>query len=226
MADLAAALAMTPAPRWVVGTVASLQADTVTLTVDGGTVTGVGYLDQYAPVVGDVVHALAGPRGLLVLGSNNTPPAGPPVLPTPDLPVTVGANATSTYQRSTGGWAAGALLQAPDVVATFLYPVMSTIATLTGIRLARLTMALTRVGGGPPELALHSLASLAGVLPPPTDPLYGVDQPVTGTTGTINLPLEWGYRLISGAARGITIGGGLYTGDWSGSSGLLTFYPL
>lgn len=227
MPDLIQSLIQPSPLRWLVGQVTAITGDTVTISHDGGSVYEVGVIDQYIPVVGDVVHAIAwSTNGMLILGSNNQPLVArvPPAASA--APVTVNDTSVATYTPSTGAWAAGVGIAGPDSIACWFYPSIAALGTLTGVVLAVFTINLTATSAVAAELVLHSNTSGAGPLILLADASYRITAPPVGVPTVVALPMEWGQRLISGEALGIGIGGGTYTGVWTSSAATLTFVPL
>jgi len=222
--DLALALASEPPLRWIIGRVTALTGDTFTMTYRGGSVEGVGTLDHYTPRVGDVVHILASDNnGMVAIGSNNqtSTPAAPPV---PKAAKTATATATSTYLAATGTWSTGVVREAPDQVGCWFYPSFVASGAFDVLPLARFTIQIVAQSAAPLEFILHSLTGAAGQ--PVALSRYRVAAPPLSMGTNVQLPLEWGAMLVGGQALGIGIGGGDFTGDFTGSTGLLTFTPL
>lgn len=223
MPDLVAALVTEVPVRWHIGRVAAINADsTISVTHKGGVMENVGVLDQYTPVVGDVVHMLGSNlNGVLAIGSNNqvgSAPVTPPVTP----PTTVASSGTGTYRSDLGDWTAG-LTQSPIRVGCWFYPDP---ITLSFGSIAQLTIRVTAQDDMPLEFVLHGMTAAAGPLVLITGASYQVAPPPVGVPTDVPLPLEWAALLAAGPANGVGVGGGNYSTVLTGSSGLLTFTPL
>lgn len=224
--DLAQALAPEPSLRWLIGRVAAVTGNTLTMTYRGGTVENVGVLDQYLPVVGDVVHVLASDmNGMLAIGCNNQPTVLP-VPSTPAAPVTVASTAIGTYRISTGAWSPGEITESPDQVGIWIYPAFTSVSGFVVLPVATLTIRVTATSDQPLEFILHQMVTAGGSLLLVAGSSYRVTPPPVGVPTDVQLPLEWASMLILHGALGIGVGGGDYTATLTGSSGLLTFTPL
>lgn len=224
MPDLVRTLAEAPAVKWLIGRVSVLTGDTFTLAYSGGEIPNVGCSDQYIPIVGDVVHVLSwSPNGMLAICSNNAPLV--PRVPSVPVgtPITVSANAYGTYDLDTAAWTASTLVQSPHQVACWFYT-PSAFASLATSILATFEIEVTRTSGGPPEFVTHGNTTGAGALILPGQK-YAREQPPATVATWVKLPLEWGQQLIGGTIKGIGIGGGLYTGAYSGT-GRVRLTPL
>jgi hypothetical protein len=223
--DLAQALVTEAPVKWLIGRVAAVTGSTVTVTYRGGSVADVGVLDQYIPTVGDVVHILASDlNGMLAIGSNNQSGI-PPVVPTAGPPVAVTATSVATYRTDLDAWSAGVLREGPTEVGCWFYPSVALAAAVASLPMAGLTIRVTAPDATPLEFVLHDMTSGAGALVLIPGASWRVAVPV-GVTTDVRLPLEWASLLALGVASGVGIGGGDYTGTFTGSSGLLTFTPL
>jgi len=223
--DLAAALAPEPGVKWIIGRVTAVTGNTLTMNYRGGDITDVGVLDSYIPVVGDVVHVLASDlNGMIAIGSNNQTVAPTPI-PTPASPVAVHPSSVATYQMSTSIWTPGVVVESPDQVGCWFYPSFNTVSR-TVLPAAGLTINITAQTGAPLEFVPHSMTAPLGplVLAGPT---YRCAPPPIGVPTDVQLPIGWAAMLLSGQASGVGAGGGgFYTADLTGSSGVLTFTPL
>lgn len=201
-----------PRLNWITGTVTAVAGGYATISYLGGTITRCGYLDQYTPVVGDSVHALSlEGQGVLILGSNNGTPGGPPA-PTEQTPVIVNTSATGTYRE--GVWSAG-LNQAPGQYACTFYGSMPVITNLKSVEIE------VSGSGAFPEFIPHKNATAAGalVLVP------GNPWRVGASTGWIKLPLGWGRDLLSGVTEGFAIASSGQVRTYT-STGRVRFTPL
>lgn len=225
MADLAQVLAPAPGPSWITGTVDSFGGGSLTLQFGGGLVPNCGYLDSYSPVVGDVVHALSwSKQGVLVLGSDNKI-AARTALPDPPTSLTVNASTWATYQVDTGAWASGVVQQAPGKYGTWFYAA-SAFSSLSGAMLAKVEMSCIATSGGPPELAPVVNLTATGPLSLYSTVRYAHPGGLPSVTTWIPLPIDWGYALIAGTIHGVAVGGGLYTGAYSGAGNAIRLTPL
>lgn len=207
---------------WIIGRVSAITGDTLTMTYKGGTVTDVGILDQYVPTVGDVVHVLTSDsNGMIAIGSNNQPTTvlTPPV---PLPPATVVASSTATYRLSSNTWTPSVVIESPDQIGCWFYP---TLTIGPGILpLASLTIEVMVPDTTPLEFVLYANPDTS--VPAAVVASYRIVAPTVGVAADVALPLGWGLMLINGEARGVGVGGGAYTSDLTGSSGLLTFTSL
>ena len=225
MSDLAQVLAATPGPTWITGVVDSVGGGSLTLQFGGGLVSNCGYLDSYSPVVGDVVHALSwSKQGVLVIGSDNKT-AARTTLPEPPTGVTVNASTWATYQVDTGAWVSGVVQQAPSKCGTWFYAT-GAFNALADAMLAKVEMSCIAVSGGPPELAPVANPSAVGPLSLYSTVRYAHPGGQPSVTTWIPLPLDWGYALIAGQIRGVAVGGGLYTGAYSGAGNSIRLTTL
>lgn len=209
-----------PGIRMVKGTVLRLTGDTFTMSFLGGEVPNVSHLDQYTPVVGDIVQVLVVPRGgWLAIGSTNGTGAPGGSTQFPPMSSILTADGQSTYIVG-GTWLVGALSQAPDRCGCWFYDA-SKFTVYAGAALATLEIEITRSSGGPVEMQLHGNASGSGelVLAAP-GPYVAPDTPPVGTPTWVRLPVGWGELLASGQARGVGIGLGQHSGVYAGTGRL------
>lgn len=206
--------------RWLIGRVAGITGNTFTLTWRGGDVPGVGHLDSYTPVVGDVVHVLSWPdNGMIAIGSQNAAALDrwPAEIPTGN-PIVVDPTQLATYTPSTGVWTPGVIVQSPDSVGCWFYN-SSAFSAFNLATLGEVAIEINPTDGGPPEFCEITNPLPAGVLTlvDGGGARYSRAQSSIGVATWVTLPLDWGLDLASGAATGIGIGGGLYDGTYSGT---------
>jgi hypothetical protein len=210
------------------GRVTAVSTGLLTVTVDGGTIERVPYLEGgWTPAVNDQVFLLTQPEfGVIALGSpaSTTPPPAPPapqvveVQPTTlsnyELPPNalgyVTAEDGSRVHRSfyvPGSWNArnGTLTQRPDYASSAVWFYSSSPA-LAGINfsVARMTMRLLMSSGGPVELTLHTTSTPSGSLSVLRTAVPVLVRPTVNVLSEVPLPLEWAAQLRAGTARGIT----------------------
>jgi hypothetical protein len=206
-----------------VGTVNAVNATSVILEYRGGLITNVGYVDQYIPVVGDVVHAISQQgQGVLIVGSNNVAPQPVSQLP---LPTVLTVNATQWASYAASAWSSGVLVQSPSSWACWFYPV-GAFASLSGRLLASFEFEVVLAAGGPPEFVAHATPAPAGTLTLRDTFRHAPIQPAVGVATWVPLPLDWGAAMVSGEMAGVAIGGGIYSGTYSGTSGRVRITTL
>lgn len=180
-----------------------------------GRVLNAGKFDGATYVVGDYVWFLLDDEaGALILGKQ-TPGTHDTAGNTPPSALTVNAASSATYNTYDGTWSAGELNQSPTLLASWFYTA-GAFATLTGVPLSAVEIEVTRAGGGPLELTTHQNATGSGPYVGGTD-RFGAPATPGGVATWVPLPLDWGASLSSGAIRGISIGGGLFSGTYSGT---------
>jgi hypothetical protein len=212
-----------PPLEWFIGRVSSVEGATLTMTYRGGQVTGVAYVDQVTPVGGDEVHGLKwDTNGFIVLGTNNKPNA---VIKAPELGDQVVFTAFSNATAGPLGWEPGVLHQAPTLRAAWFYQAPD-VLTVTGDRsllaghpVAAVEIEVVRVSGGPPEFFAHNNGGPVGA-PVIVGDRFVNGQPPVGVPTWVRLPVTWGELFVTGAVQGFGIGGGFYTGEWSGTGRL------
>ena len=218
MSALTSQLVRTPGLTWIVGTVYAVNAASVVLACRGGLITNVGYVDQYIPIVGDVVHAISQEgQGVLIVGSNNA--VSPPVSQLP-LPTVLTVNSTQWASYAAGTWTTGVLAQSPTSWACWFYP-SGALASLAGRMLASFEFEIVLATGGPPEFVAHATAAPVGALTLRDTFRHAPVQPAVGVATWVPLPLDWGDAMVAGEIAGIAVGGGIYSGTYSGTSGRL-----
>lgn len=210
-----------PAPlRWLIGRVAGITGNTFTMTYRGGDVPGVGHLDSYTPVVGDVVHVLSWPdNGMIAIGSQNATEV--PRWPTEvsvGNPLIVMPTQVATYTPSTGAWTPNVITQGPDSVGCWFYN-PSDFTAFNLALLGEVAIEINPTDGGPPEFCevTNTLPAGSLTLVEGSGSRYGRAQPTLGAAIWLTLPLDWGLDLAAGTANAVGIGGGLYDGTYSGT---------
>lgn len=213
--DLADVIPREPGMSLHQGKVAVVGTKFVHIDYAGGRVLNAGRFDGATYVVGDYVWFLMhNDAGALILGKQ-TPGTHDEATPAPGAAVIVAADAFASYDTGTGTWTASVLQQAPTSVACWFYT-PNAFAALVGVGLAAFEVEVTRLSGGPPEFGTHLNSVAAGPLLRGTDS-YLKDLPPVGVATWVPLPLDWGLRLVTGSIMGLTVGGGLYSGVYSGT---------
>lgn len=181
----------------------------------GGVLRNAGKLDADTYAAGDLVwFLLDNEAGALVLGKQAAGVHGE-VPPGVGSPLIVDDNAYATYDTVTGIWTASTLVQSPTQYACWFYTT-SAFAALEGAQLASFELEVTRTGGGPPEIGPHLNGSASGVLVT-TGETWVRDQLAQFAPTWLPLPIDWGMRLVSGAIKGLAVGGQTYSGMYSGT---------
>lgn len=227
MADFVQAIAQPPGLNWIVGTITAVTGYTVTVNCFGGDVEDVAVLDQYTPLVGDVVHMLSmEPVGMLVIGSLNTLATPRPEPPTTGTEAILTPIVNATYGPLPGQWELGTVVQDTDRVGCFFYDPLG-FSPVAVADLATVSIELTLDSGtGPPEFVELTNSSAQGLLTVLTEIPFGVQPGPVGTPTWLDLPLDWGTDLITGAAGGIGIASSLFTGVYTSSTGRLRLTPV
>lgn len=181
-----------------------------------GRVLNAGMLNGVTVVVGDLVWFLLDDEaGALVIGKQNVSGTHEAGGVAPPAAVTINAVSSATYDAYAVTWTAGTLVQSPTQYASWFYSAGS-LSTLAGYSLAAVEVEVTRTSGGPLEFTTHSNVSGSGAYTGGTD-RFGAPATPVGVATWVPLPLDWGTELISGAIRGVSIGGGLFSGTYSGT---------
>lgn len=226
MADLVDLLAPRPALRLLHGQVDVVVAGYHDIAYNGGIIQSVGKLDADTYVAGDwVVFLIDDHVGALILGKQT--PGTPPAVPDPGgAPILVDADDYATLDSASGLWTAATVAQAPTLYGCWFYD-PADLAPMAGLALASFEVQVVRSAGGPPEFFDHRNLTAVGALDLVGD-TYASEQPPLGEATWISLPLDWGHQLVTGAVRGIGVGGGMNTGTYTGGSpnGQLRLTPL
>lgn len=225
MAELSQLLAAPPMVEWIKATVIEVEGDYVSLSYRGGQIDNAAYLSSYTPVANDIVHALSlSGMGILVLGASNGTGAAVDPLPT-EIEALVSADGASTWHRSgeLTAWETGVLVSTgPDDLGVWLYD--TGLFTAAGVdMLTKFEIEVNMTGGGPAEFFLHNQAGASGDLEVVSSDPFVTSWTPLGVLTWVELPVGWGEDLISGAARGIGVGGGLFSATWSPGGGRLRF---
>lgn len=218
MVNLADVIYHEPHLRWITGLVKQVASDgAVTMSYnstegavgdleDGtsGDIHNVACLDQYTPVVGDIVHALVFEnRGVLILGSGNSRGFSPPLMNTP-APVVVTSTGGATWVEDTQEWEPGVVRQQDGVVGCWFFDP----ASMTGLQTTELEwfqLEITRLDGDRAQLLRHVNLNTSGPLVAVEGPRYQKQVPVTGVPTWIDMPIGWGIELIDGTVKGIGV---------------------
>lgn len=215
----------TPGLRLIRGEVEQVTGDTITLSYLGGSIDHVATLDQYNPVVNDIVIVIVWPKGgYLAIGSNNGTTAETPSVPVPPYTLTVNADGVSTYVLDAAGnftWLGSTLEQGEDRALCWFYDT-GLFSSMTGALLASFEVEITLTSGGPPELLLHGNPSAVGELVQATPTWYLPDEDDVplGVATWVPVPVGWGEMLANGQASGVGIGLGQHTGTYTGTGRL------
>jgi hypothetical protein len=224
--DFVQALATGPQVKWLMGTVNSIDGPTITVLVDGGLVPEVTPLDQYIPTVGDVVHMLSQEQnGIIALGSVPLAAPRPEPLPT-GTEMIIDPSIIATHGPLPGQWELGTIVQAPQRTGCWFYN-RQTLTPAVGMTLASFAIEVTLdSGSGPPEFMQHNTISPEGPVALLPSPSFGVRAGPVGVPTWLNLPLDWGRDLISGAATGVAVISNLFTGNYTSSTGRIRLTPV
>jgi hypothetical protein len=201
---LVQALATSPGVGVYVAQVLAVGADeTLTLTLAGGSVSGVARLASYAaPAVGDVVYVLSTGTGSMVVLGAEVPRVPPPPLPESLPAVEVQASVGATYTRDDQTWTPGPVTQDPGHVGAFFYPA-GALSALFQTPVQAIEIQLMTEGPGPLNLALMGNPAPAGQFVPLSPPhLVTV---TAGVMGWVRLPLAWAGPLTNGNAGGVAL---------------------
>jgi hypothetical protein len=216
--ELEALLAEAPPLRWFIGKVSAVTGDTVSITYIGGTMTKVGCLDQYIPVVNDIVHGLIWePNGAIVLGSNNTP-ASPPTPPAAGPQIIVSRDTMGSYDVPTATWIVPSVNEASPTLYRAWFYLTSAFSSLAGLKLKAFEIEMTQTAGNGIEFTTAANASATGIYTPID---YFTTPAVTfGVPTWVSLPIDWGQRMIAGTIKSIATGGGQYPATFTGTGRL------
>ncbi len=218
MADELEALLAPAAPvEWFIGKVSAVTGDTVSVTYGGGTMTNVGCLDQYIPAVNDIVHGLMWePNGAIVLGSNNTP-ASPPTPPAAGPQIIVNANSSGSYDIPSKTWITATNNAGPNLYRAWFY-LTSAFSSMVGLSLKSFEIELTETEWKGIDYATATNASATGLYTPVD--YFISPAAAVGVPTWMPLPLTWGQQMITGAIKSIALGGGQYSGTFTGTGRL------
>lgn len=224
--DFVEALARPPQIEWIIGTVTQINGPTITVSCFGGEVEEVTPVEQYTPVVGDVVHMLSlDQNGILAIGSV-------PLAPPREEPGSTGTeliiypSIIATHGPLVGQWELGTIVQAPERVGCWFYN-LGDLNPAAGMSLAEFAIEVTLDSGvGPPEFVQHNTIAPAGPVSLLPSTAFGVKPGTTGVSTWLNLPLDWGRNLIDGVATGIGVVSGLFVGDYTSSTGRIRLTPV
>lgn len=180
-----------------------------------GRVLNAGRLDGATYAVGDYVWFLMdNEAGALIVGKQTPGTHDTTIIPPPS-PIIVNAASYGTFDESTGTWTASTLIQSPTKVAAWFYA-GGAFSTMAGVSLGAVEVEVTRLTGGPLELTTHQNVTGTGSFLGTGD-WFGVAAPPAGVATWVSVPLDWGQQLAAGAIRGLAIGGGMYSGTYSGT---------
>lgn len=225
MADMAHLLAKEPLLRWVEGKVLRITGDYLTISYNGGEVDNVARLSTYTPAPGDIVQMLAQSGiGFLVLGVATKTGSGIGPLPT-ESAVTVSADSAATWHVGTtaSAWEPGVLAATgPADYGVWLYDV-EMLAAAGKSMLTSFEIEVSMASGGPAEFFLHNQAGAVGNLSVLSPGRYVTSWEPYSAMTWVPLPLGWGEDLIAGRARGIGVGGGMFSATWVAGGGRLRF---
>jgi hypothetical protein len=210
-----------PSLKWIKARVYSVNPDgSVILEYLGGFIPGVGTLDHYTPVEGDVVHALSlQGQGTLVLGSSSTPLAAPAPL-VPQTPIILNPLYSATYDIASQTWQPGVINQGPGLVGAWGYNAVA----LRTVMVEKVEIEINLLDGGPPEFINHRSASASGVLAE-SEFIWRVPRPAAGVLSWVSLPIGWGLDLINGTINGFGLHSSGQSGTYSGT-GRVRVTPL
>ncbi len=216
MSRLADVIPSDPPLRWIVGTVKKILSDgSVTLAYNAndpsadetdttGEIPGVACLDQYTPVVGDVVHALSfEDRGVLILGSGNSHGLVSPPLTTP-AEVIVSSIGGATWVEATQSWEPGVVRQEPGVIGCWFFDPAAFVPLQT-TELEAFALEITRTSGDRAQLLQHINFDTTTPLAIVEGPRYQNQRPEVGVPTWIDMPIGWGVDLIVGIIKGIGV---------------------
>lgn len=226
MPTLSEMLASAPELQWIEATVSRISGDYLTLGYLGGEIDNVAYLDTYVPAAGDVVQVISqSGRGMLVLGRAKKTGVGMSPLPTPTVATVVPADSIATWHQTAtaSAWESGVLAATgPTDYGVWLYDT-DLLAAVDRSMLTAFEIQVNMLAGGPAEFFLHDQAGAVGVLTVLSPGRYVTSWEPLGALTWVPLPLGWGEELIAGRARGIGVGGGLFTATWVAGGGGLRF---
>lgn len=222
--DLADLIATATPVRWFIARVVAVDALAGTVTLDylGGLIPGVGYLDHVEPHQDDVAHGLVwDTNGMLVIGTNNKTVVRHPQRPTQLTPLAIPAQTHGTY--SAGAWSPG-LTQGPDHYAAWFYlaadlTTPGDVTAMVARQLSSFEIEVTRTSGGPPEFFAHTMSGVGDQLRV-VDRLVAAPQTPLGVATWVPLPVRWGEQFVEGNILGFGVGGGYYSGAYSGTGRL------
>lgn len=217
MPDLVDVLASAANPLGLYkGQVAAVIAGLFDISYGGGVVKYASKLDGGSYSVGDwVIFTLGGNVGPLILGKQTM--GTPQSIPAPVTgPLIVNATGSASYDSTTGTWTAATITQSPTSYGLWFYNTPTAFTTVATAALASFEIEVTRTSGGPPEFRAHGNASGTGDLVLLGD-LFGTTPPPVGVATWQALPIDWGQQLALGTIQGVAIGGGLFTGSYSGT---------
>lgn len=219
MPELADALATLPGIKLrqgKVGAVAGTSSQYVHIDYAGGRVLNAGKFDGATYGVGDYVWFLLDDEsGALILGKQTPGTHAAAPTPSPATPITVTAASSATYDTTTGTWTAGTLVQSPTQLASWFYTA-GAFSSLSGVPLGAVELEVTRSGGGPLELTTHRNSVGSGAYDG-TGAWFGAPVTPVGVATWVPLPLDWGLQLATSSIRGVSIGGGTFSGTYSGT---------
>lgn len=186
------------------------------ISYGGGVVKYASQLDGTTYSVNDwVIFTLGGDVGPLILGKQTM--GTPPAIPSPPSgALTVNATGSASYDSAAGTWTASTITQGPTSYGLWFYNTPAAFTSVATAALASFEIEVTRTAGGPPEFRAHGNASGAGDLVLVGD-LFGSVLPPLSVATWVSLPIDWGQQLAVGTIKGIAIGGGLFTGSYSGT---------
>ena len=219
MPELADVLAAMPGMQLRQGKVALLAGTRnqyVHIDYAGGRILNAGKFDGDTYAVGDYVwFLLDNESGALILGKQTPSTHDSVFAGMPPTPLTVTAASNATYDTMLGTWTASTLVQSPTQLASWFYTA-GAFSTLATSPLSAAQVEVTRTGGGPLEFTTHRNATGAGVYDGTGD-WFGVPATPLGVATWVSLPLDWGRQLANGTIRGVSIGGGTFSGTYSGT---------
>ena len=215
MADLAEVLAPVPGVRLLQGVVQGIAGGGkyIHITWGTGVIQNAGKLDGTTYAVDDLVWFLQSDEaGALVIGKQA---AGThdDAMPTPPAALTFTPSSSNTYDQITGTWIGGRT-QSPDTWACWFWTA-GVFSPLAGYPLASAEIEITLSSGGPIEFVAHLNVAGSGVLVTTGDRYLYESTPV-GVATWVPLPLDWGHQMATGEIKGIAIGGGFYSGTYTG----------
>jgi len=228
MPELADVLAGASGLRLRQGQVAVIAGSTgqyVHIDYAGGRILNAGKFDADTYATGDYVWFLLDDEaGALVLGKQTPSGSHDTAVPPGPSQLVVNAASFATYDQVAAAWTPSALVQSPTQLASWFYAA-GAFASFAGWPLGAVEIEVTRTAGGPPEFTTHQNVTGSGTYLSGGDDYMAVPSTPAGVATWVSLPLDWGARLASGAIKGISVGGGTYSGTYSGT-GRVRLSPL